>query len=368
MTTQQSPSAPAVPPGSSPAGAGPAEVHVVMGAGGAVGRLVAGQLAAAGMTVRAVTRDGRDVGGPGVEPVAADATDPAAVARACRGAAAVYHCVMPPLERWTREFPVVTDVLVDAASDAGARLVYADDTWMYGGVAGPMTEDTAWRPVSTKGVLRAWLAERMLRAAAAGRLPVSIARAGELYGPGVRSLIAGNVFGAALRGRPVHWAGNPDLPITPTYIDDFARTLTVLGLRDDSPAAVWHVPHPEPTTGRALAAEACRQAGRRLWLVRHGSRQVRLLGSLSALVREGAELIYQFEQPFVVEGRRAARAFGLGATPYEDGVRSTLAALRAAGSAGPRSGCGAGWVGRVPSPSLHLGGRTGVDVGSPRRS
>ncbi|SDX31700.1 NAD dependent epimerase/dehydratase family protein [Geodermatophilus africanus] len=150
-------------------------------------------LHAAGLRVRAVTRDGRDVGTPGVETAAADATDGEGLAADCQDAVAVYHCVMPVLARWTRDFPVVTDALVDAASRVGARLVYADDTWMYGRVDGPMTEDTPWRPVSAKGVLRAWIAERILSAGAAGRLPVGVVRAGELYGPGVRSLVAGNV-------------------------------------------------------------------------------------------------------------------------------------------------------------------------------
>jgi nucleoside-diphosphate-sugar epimerase len=201
---------------------------------------------------------------------------------------------------------------------------------MYGRVAGPMTEDTPERPVSALGVLRAWIAERMLHAATAGRVRVSIARAGELYGPGVRSLIAGNVFGAALRGRTVHWVGDPDLPLTPTFIGDFARTVAVLGLADSSDAAVWHVPHPAPTTGRALAGEACRQAGTRLRLRRHGSAQVRALGVVLPLARLGAGMVYQFEQPFVVDGSRAAAAFGLPATPYEEGVRATLDALGSA--------------------------------------
>ena len=314
-----------------PAATGRSDVHVVVGAAGAVGRLVVAHLHAAGARVRAVTRNGRDVGTPGVEPVAVDAADTAALTTACRGAVAVYHCVMPVLHRWTQDFPVVTDALVDAAGAVDARLVFADDTWMYGRVHGPMTEETPWRPVSTKGVLRAWLAERMLHAAATGRLTVSIVRAGELYGPGVRSLIAANVFASALRGRPVHWVGDPDLPVTPTFVDDFARTVAVAGLQDRSDAAVWHVPHPEPTTGRALAAEACRQAGTRLWLLRHGTRQARALGLVLPLAREGAELLYQFEQPFVVDGRRAANAFGLVPTPFEDGVRRTLSATRAAG-------------------------------------
>ena len=308
----------------------PAGVHVVVGAGGATGRRLVAHLHAAGSRVRAVTRDGRDVGTPGVETAAADATDGEGLAAACRDAVAVYHCVMPVLARWTSGFPVVTDALVDAASRVGARLVYADDTWMYGRVDGPMAEDSPWRPVSAKGVLRAWIAERILSAGAAGRLPVGVVRAGELYGPGVRSLVAGNVFPPALRGWPVQWFGDPDLPLTVTFVDDFAATLAAVGTRDPSAAAVWHVPHPGVTTGRALAAEACRQAGTRLRLVRHGSARVRVVGSVVPLAREGAEMVYQFEQPFVVDGSRAARAFGLTPTPYEEGVRRTLAAVRAA--------------------------------------
>ncbi|SNS14798.1 Nucleoside-diphosphate-sugar epimerase [Geodermatophilus pulveris] len=327
-----------------------AGVHVVVGAGGATGRRLVAHLHAAGCRVRAVTRDGRDVGTPGVETAAADATDGVGLAAACRGAAAVHHCVMPVLARWTSDFPVVTDALVDAASRAGARLVYADDTWMYGRVDGPMTEDSPWRPVSAKGVLRAWVAERVLHAAAAGRLQVSVVRAGELYGPGVRSLVAGNVFRPALRGWPVQWVGDPDLPLTPTFIGDFAATLAAVGTRDSSDASVWHVPHPPATTGRALAAEACRQAGTRLRLVSHGSARVRLLGHVLPLAREGAEMVYQFEQPFVVDGAPAARAFAITPTPYEQGVRQTLAALRGSGREAPTVGSDGG-----PSAAGGLG-------------
>jgi len=300
------------------------DVHVVVGAGGASGRLVVRDLVRAGHRVRAVTRDGRDVGTPGAELVAADARDLTSMTEACRGARTVYLCAMPALHRWRLEFPVLTDSLIGAAAESGARLVFADDTWMYGRVQSPMTEDTPYRPVSAKGTLRAWLAERILRAADSGRLRVSVVRAGELYGPGVRSMIAGNVFAAAARGRTVRWLGNPDLPLTPTYIDDFARTLAVVGLHDDRPAATWHVPHPVPTTGRSVAATACAHAGTGLRLAAHGTRQLTLLGAVLPLAREAAELVYQFEQPFVVDGSRAADAFDLSPTPYDRGIAATV--------------------------------------------
>jgi nucleoside-diphosphate-sugar epimerase len=301
------------------------DVSVVVGAGGVTGREVVRRLVRSGRAVRAVTRNGRDVGTPGVEPWAADAGDLRDLTVACQGAATVYHCAMPPLQSWGQQFPAMTDAIIGAAEATGARVVYADDTWMYGRVSGPMTEDLPYRPVSRLGVLRAWLAERFQHAAAAGRAPVSIVRAGELYGPGVRSVIAANVFGAVRRGRTVRWLGDPDLPITPTLVDDFAQTLVAVGGADTSDSSVWHVPHPEPTTGRTLAALAAEQAGSRFALRSYGSRTMQALGLVMPLAREAADLVYQFEQPFVVDGSRAAGELGVSPTPYAEGVRRTLA-------------------------------------------
>ena len=124
-------------------------LHVVVGAGGASGRQVVRHLRAAGLRVRAVTRDGRDVGTPGVELVASDVTDQASLDAACRGARVVYHCVMPPIGRWLPDFPVLTDALLAAAAAAGARLVFADDTWMYGRV--DRTDDRGHAPSTGDG-------------------------------------------------------------------------------------------------------------------------------------------------------------------------------------------------------------------------
>jgi hypothetical protein len=110
-------------------------------------------------------------------------------------------------------------------------------------VNGPMTEDNPYRPVSHKGVLRAWLAERMLHAAASGRLAVSIVRAGELYGPGVRSLIAGTssqphcevglFIGSATRP-----SAHPNLHRRLRAGPGNRRGLRLVC------GVVWHVPHP----------------------------------------------------------------------------------------------------------------------------
>jgi hypothetical protein len=60
-----------------------------------------------------------------------------------------------------------------------------------------------------------------------------------------------------------------------------------------------------------------------------GTAAVRALGVVSPLARHGAEMIYQFEMPFVVDGSRFLQAFGAKVTPLEDAVRGTLDWYRA---------------------------------------
>ena len=298
---------------------------VVIGATGASGRLVVKHLAAAGEHVRAVNRSGRASVPAGVEVVGVDATDTTRLAEVCQGASVVYHCAMPPLTQWREQFPLLTDTIIHAAGAAGARLVYADDTWMYGRTTSPMTEQTAQRPASNAGVLRAWLSERILHAHARGDVRATVTRASELYGPGVTSLVATNVFAPASKGRVAIWFGDPDLPLTPTYIDDFARVIVTLGVNAESEGEVWHVPTPPETTGRQFVREVFTQAGHHPRLVSIGSRTARVLGAVSPLVRHGAEILYQFEQPFVVDGSRFTERFGdLPVTPYRDGIAHTL--------------------------------------------
>jgi nucleoside-diphosphate-sugar epimerase len=56
---------------------------------------------------------------------------------------------------------------------------------------------------------------------------------------------------------------------------------------------------------------------------------MRALGLVSPIAREGAEMIYQFTMPFVVDGTRYQDAFGVKATPVDEAVQATLDWYRA---------------------------------------
>ena len=300
-------------------------VHVVIGASGGTGSALVRELIGRGQRVRAVNRSGRLVVPDGVEVLAGDATDPDRMREVCRGADVVFNAVNFPFRQWRERFPRAVDSVLAAAGAAGALMVFVDDTWMYGRVSAPMTEDLPYRPVSTKGVLRAWLAERVLAAHSSGQVRTVIGRAPELYGPRVVSVLGRNLFGPALGRGPAWWVGELNQPLGPMFIDDFAHGLVELSEREEALGRAWHVPTPTPITARMFLELLFAHVHRPVKVVRLGPVSARTLGLAWPVVREGAEIFYQFRQPHSVDATSYRSAFGAGqVTPYADGIRQTL--------------------------------------------
>ena len=93
---------------------------------------------------------------------------------------------------------------------------------------------------------------------------------------------------------------------------------------------MWHIPTPEPVTARQFIEMVFATAGRPVKVSAVPSRAVRTLAPVVPLARQGADMIYQFEQPFIVDGARFRTAFGDIATGYSDGIGRTLAWYRQA--------------------------------------
>jgi nucleoside-diphosphate-sugar epimerase len=301
------------------------KLHVVIGASGGTGSALVRELHGRGRRVRAVNRSGRLEAPAGVEVLAGDATDADRMREVCRGAGVLYNAVNVPFQRWQKDFPVAIDGVLAGARCVDARMVFVDDTWMYGRVSAPMTEDLPYRPVSHKGVLRAWLAERVIAAHAKGQVRTVIGRAPELYGPGVRSVLGRNIFVPALTRGVALWVGDLDQPLGPMFIADFASGLADLGEHESALGRAWHVPTPAPTTARGFLAEVSAQVQRPVRALRLGASTARRLGLAWPVLREGAELLYQFRQPHSVDASDYRTAFGDGQiTPYTEGIARTL--------------------------------------------
>jgi nucleoside-diphosphate-sugar epimerase len=300
--------------------------HVVFGASGGVGSALVRKLLSRGRRVRAVSHSGHGSFPKGAEVVRADATDPISVREISQGAAVVYHAVNVPYPQWPAKLPLVMSAIIEAATGAGAKLIYVDNLYMYGKVNGPMTEETPYKPVSRKGILRAQLAEELMTAHRAGKVRSAIGRAADVYGPGPLNAVAGKrLFDAALAGKKAMWVGDLGAPHTLTYIDDFAHALVTLGEREEALGEVWHTPSQEPITGREFIELVFDEARRPPKLGTY-TRTMMLLGGLfSPQVREFKEMLYQFEAPFVLNSSKYARVFGdVEPTPYPEGIARTV--------------------------------------------
>jgi nucleoside-diphosphate-sugar epimerase len=276
--------------------------------------------------VRAVTRSGATDVPEGVDQVAADIATPDGARRACAGAAVVYHCAQPPYTQWAELFPPLTRAVIEGTAEAGAKLVFADNLYVYGPPDGPMTEETPERAQGEKGRIRIEMAADILRAHRDGRLRCTIGRSSDYYGPrGTGTTVGDNLMKPALRGRRARWLGSLDQPLTLNYLEDMGRVLVTLGERAEADGQVWHVPAAEPLTGRQFLTLVYEAAGLEPKVGVASRPMIRVVGVFNPLVRELNETLYQFERPFVSDASKFQSAFGpFEPTPHRDAVRRTV--------------------------------------------
>ncbi|MFB7124274.1 NAD-dependent epimerase/dehydratase family protein [Kitasatospora sp. NPDC056273] len=303
--------------------------HLVVGhgpAGAATARLLAEQ----GHEVRVATRTGRPAGpaAAGVEHLALDASDPAALARAARGAVAVHGCAAPPLPQWARLWPALSASLCAAAEESGAVLVMLGNLYGYGPVAGPLTEDLPLAATGPKGQVRAATWERARALHEAGRIRAVEVRASDFFGPGVTDggHLAARVLPNLLKGRPVATLGDPDAPHSWTYLPDVARAMAELAGEERAWGRAWHVPTAPPLSVRAMVERLAAEAGGGPVPVRRlPAAALAVAGLFSPLLRELRETRYQFDRPFTVDCSAYEAAFTVRATPLEEQLRATVA-------------------------------------------
>jgi nucleoside-diphosphate-sugar epimerase len=303
--------------------------HVIVGAG-PVGTATAHALVGAGHEVTLVTRSGSGPVGPGITRVAADASDPFALAEATGAADALYNCANPPYHRWPELWPPLATSMLEVAARSDAVLVIMGNLYGYGPVDHPMREDDPLAATGAKGRVRAAMWEQALAAHRAGRARVTEARASDFFGPGVvETSHFGRNVERLLAGKKVRVLGDPDAPHAWTYVPDVGRTLAVLGTDERAWGRPWHVPSVPALSQRDLAARFCAVAGAPPPTVAaFPAGTLTLAGVVSAQMRELRETRYQFERPFLLDSSDCTSTFGLEATPLDDGLAAVAAAAR----------------------------------------
>jgi nucleoside-diphosphate-sugar epimerase len=305
-------------------------LHVVFGTG-AIGMALIEQLHATGKQVRAVNRSGSADVPEGVEIVGGDATSDEFTTAASAGASVVYFCLNPPYTSWPKLFPPLQAAVIDGAASAGAKLVVMENLYMYPPMNGqPLTEDLPYTATTRKGAVRGRMSEDLMAAHQSGKLQVTAGRASDYFGPrGLLSAMGERVFYPALVGKKAQVMGNPDVLHTYSYIPDIAKGLAILGERDEADGQAWHLPNARAITTRQFIDQVYRAAGTETGISAMPRWMVNTVGLFNGNVRELKEMLYEFEEPFVVDDSRFKATFGDIATPLPEAIDTTVAWFRA---------------------------------------
>jgi nucleoside-diphosphate-sugar epimerase len=297
-------------------------MQLVVGAG-AIGSATASLLASSGEQVRLVTRSGTGPTHPGIERVAAAASDAATLRRLARGASVVYNCANPQYHQWPEVWPPLAAALLGAAESAGAVLAITGNLYVYGPVDRPMTEDMPLAAPTVKGKVRVRMWNDALAAHRAGRVRVVEARASDFISP--KHSLVEMTLPALRAGKTVRLPMPLDIPHSFTYTEDVARTLITLAGDERAWGQAWHVPTAAPMTAREFAQRIARVGNfPSPRLSRYPEIAVRAAGLFEKFARDYIVLSYQFKRPFVLDSSRAEQTFGLRPTDVDEAIRVTL--------------------------------------------
>jgi nucleoside-diphosphate-sugar epimerase len=313
------------------------ELHVVYGTG-AVGMAVMDELVQRDpRRVRMINRSGRARVPHGVEVVGGDATDEAFTREASEGASVVYFALNPPYDKWPELFPRLQAGVLEGAASAGAKLIAMENLYMYGPTDGrPITEDLPYAATTRKGTVRASMSKELMEAHKSGRVRVAIGRASDFFGPRALTSAAGEqVFGRAVDGKSAQVAGDPDQPHTYTYAPDIGKGLVILGEREEALGQAWHLPSPETVTTREFVEMIFEEVGKPARVQAAPKILLRALGLFNPGMRETIEMLYEFEEPFVLDDSRFKQEFGDHATLLREAIQRTVRWYREERPAGP---------------------------------
>jgi nucleoside-diphosphate-sugar epimerase len=260
------------------------------------------------------------------EIVVGDASKADSIKPAFQNVSVIYHCVNVPYNEWTEVMPLVTDNILTGAIEKHASFVFPGNVYVYGRFQSiPATEDHPLAATAKKGKLRISLERKLMDAHNKGKVRVVIPRFPDYYGPNVTNKLMKPIFTAALSGKKARWIGNLDVRHDLVFIEDAAAACIMLSETASAYGEVWHVPGAGPITGREFIDMAFRAAGNKPNIGLLGGRSLRVAGLMNSDAREMIELMYEFEEPLVLDGSKFSTEFPLFKyTSHDEGIRKTI--------------------------------------------
>ncbi|RKH43283.1 NAD-dependent epimerase/dehydratase family protein [Corallococcus sicarius] len=311
------------------------ETVALFGASGVIGQGVARALQAQGRGYRVVGRSMKGLqqqygADPRAELVTWNPEDPASIRVAARGVKTLVYMV--GVDYWKFHLhPQLMRRTLDAAIAEGVeRVVLIGTVYPYGlPRTERVTEAHPREPNTYKGRMRKEQEDLLLAADAAGSIRGTILRLPDFYGPGTERSFLYRAFVAALEGKRAPLIGPVDMPHEFVFVNDVGPVVTALMDEPRAYGRFWNLAGAGVTTQRELVKEIYAQVGRPAKMMTMGKGMLRLLGLFQPFMRELVEMHYLLTNPVLMDDSALRGLLGpVHKTPYAEGIRQTLAALR----------------------------------------
>lgn len=298
--------------------------HIIFGTG-PLGRYTAEALIPMGHKVKLISRSGTMASPPsGAELIKADALTIDRHSDLFKDVKAIYQCSQPAYHRWKEEFPQLQDAILNLAIENKTTLIVAENLYMYGNTHGqPITEDTPNNPCSKKGRVRMGMSNRLFESYQQGKVQLATVRGSDFFGPW-EPINGEMIFKAALQQKTLNMLGNLSQPHSFTYVKDFGKALAIAGTDDRAIGSMWHVPSGRPYTQNELAALLSKELGYQVKTRSTGKFILSIIGLFNKSAKEVVEMLYEFNEAFIISSEAMGRTFGLTATPMEQRIKETL--------------------------------------------
>ena len=301
-------------------------MQTILGAGGAIGTMLAMELSGYTENVRLVSRNPEKVNDSD-ELLAGDLLDPLFVNQAVEGSQVVYLTVGFPYKYkiWKKNWPLVMNNVMNACKKYRSRLVFFDNVYMYDrDYLNHMTEYTPICPTSRKGEVRAEIARELMEEVKKGYITALIARAADFIGS-VNSIPAETIYKNYAKGKKAQWMGKVDKVHNFTDVFDAAKATALLGNTPDAYNQVWHLPTDHtPMTGKQwieLFAEEM-VVEPRYTIITRG--MLGTLGVFVPLLRELKEMAYQYDRDYFFDSTKFEMRFDYKPMTPKESVQSIV--------------------------------------------
>ena len=302
-------------------------MQTILGSGGIIATHLAKSLPTYTDKIRLVSRNPKTVTGK-EELLSADLTSEYEVMKAVKGSEVVYLTagLQYDIKVWQEQWPKLMRNVIHICKENGSKLVFFDNVYMYGKVAGIMTEETPFNPCSRKGEVRAEIATMILDEISKGSLTVLIARAADFYGPETyTSFLNMMVFENMKKGKSAQLMISKNLKHTFTYTPDAGKATALLGNTPSAFNQTWHLPtDSNALTGSQIVEIAAAELTMKPKITVLPKVMIKMAGLFNPIIKESVEMLYQYDSEYIFDSSKFDKAFTFDKVLYPEGIRNSV--------------------------------------------